>query len=116
SIAGVGLRAPAATPGLPDVGTIMKDVEFDFDSLGKLTADIEVATTYPIREFHFQLGPQDYLHFGCKFTPPDRQRERFLQRVVQALERTPRLCDCSGPASARFAIEWRPLPGLRLSR
>lgn len=91
SIAGVGLRAPAATPGLPDVGVLMKEVELDFGTPGKLSADIEVVVSYPIREFHFQLGAQDHLHFGCRFTRPDRQREHFLQRVVTALERTGRV-------------------------
>lgn len=90
SLAGIGLRAPLSTPALPEVGERLDEMALDFQSHGRLTANVEVVATHELTEFSRQSGNLEYRHIGCRFLDMDKDREWFLQRLILALERASR--------------------------
>lgn len=90
SLAGLGLRAPLATPHLPRPGDRLEAITLTFETHGKLTADVEVVAMHNVTEFNLHSGNLEYRHVGCRFVGDDREREWFLQRLVPALERASR--------------------------
>lgn len=90
SLAGIGLRAQQSTPGLPEVGARLDEIALDFQSHGMLTANLEVVAIRQVTEFSLQSGNLEYRHIGCQFVGTDMQRDRFLQRLIPALEQASR--------------------------
>lgn len=90
SLAGVGLRVEAGTPGIPQDGQLMHDVQLDFEEFGKITALLQLINSREVTEHDPRRGKVPYLHLGCIFAEPDLQRESFLQKLVTTLELSPR--------------------------
>ncbi|GAA5234005.1 hypothetical protein FOZ76_09655 [Verticiella sediminum] len=86
SLGGVGLRSRLGPEELPRVGTRLEGLQLDFQDGGSVVADLLVVGVYEATEHDFTHGQIRYLHMGCAFAQEDRQRERFLERLVRQLE------------------------------
>ncbi len=108
SVDGVGLRAELGVVDLPERGSILEGVQFDFGEFGKLRANVEVRNVYPISGQRKSDTPPSTVdlpvatgtanvaapageiplsHIGAVFTNLDARQETWLQQVVWRLER-----------------------------
>ncbi|MFJ1252989.1 flagellar brake protein [Cupriavidus sp. CuC1] len=81
SVSGVGLRSMRVGPDRLPVGTRIPQCQLDFGELGALNLALQV-----VRHRKTWRGDEAHHHFGCYFGRVDVQTEKWLQRVVFALE------------------------------
>lgn len=86
SLGGVGLRSPLAPDRLPQPHDVLHDVTLDFNEYGTLDASLRIVAHHSLVEHSFTQGKVRYTHVGCEFLEADRQRERFLERLVRQLD------------------------------
>ncbi|MBU4610481.1 flagellar brake protein [Achromobacter sp. GG226] len=86
SLGGVGLRSPLTPDNLPQPQDVLHDVTLDFNEYGTLEASLRVVAHHSLVEHSFTQGKVRYTHVGCEFVQVDRQRERFLERLVRQLD------------------------------